>query len=379
MLILLLSLITHPVFAWEKHQAIMLQVTDALPALKRDYLVQKVKVPSRDEEKQMIGKLALRLGLNASKIPFFAETTTTKLASITVRDLIQSAFIDEPDLGMDQNLPDSADPKNERAWMGGASGPTSQGFRHMYFGGLAWSSPLSTFQIPFHAVGQAPDRFEKMRTISNEFFKKGDLFWGVRTLMWALHYAQDLTQPFHVSQVPNLNMVPWNKLFSGFIEHSTHSLGNYHYAYEGLALEYLNEARVSEFNKCFEVFDMTEIQDLTKTAAATREAAPLLGEAVYILFGDEMKGDEVDLPHGKGSIDYYQLLHQRETTMPTKAEQAELPTIVVKDMGLQLDRVNALKKVRTVTCDLMKRVSALTWGELDRAFGYIDNSSSIGK
>jgi hypothetical protein len=35
--------------------------------------------------------------------------------------------------------------------------------------------------------------------------------------------------------------------------------------------------------------------------------------------------------------------------------------------------------VRTVTCDLMKRVSALTWGELDRAFGYIDNSSSIGK
>jgi len=48
-------------------------------------------------------------------------------------------------------------------WMGGETGPTSQGFRHMFFGGVDWQHPIQTFQIPFHSIGQAPERFEILR------------------------------------------------------------------------------------------------------------------------------------------------------------------------------------------------------------------------
>jgi hypothetical protein len=375
--LLLFALLISNAQAWDKHQAIMVVATDSLPALKREYLIQNVKLPTPAEEKETIQKVAAQLQVDGSKIPVFTETA--KSGATTVRDLIQSSFIDEPDQGMDQNLPDSADRKGDRAWMGGSTGPTSQGFRHMYFPGMVWTSPIQTLQIPFGAIGQAPERFEKLKAISAQFFKDGNEFWGIRTLMWSLHFVQDLTQPFHVTQVPDYRMLPWKKLFSGFVSQSTHSIANFHYAYEGLVLEYINEARISEFNKCFDEIKLQPISNIRDVVQQTRESAPALGSALYRLFGDQMKSAEVNLPEGKGAIDYYQMLHQKEDILPSKEEQGDVASSELKEIHGQLERIRALKEVREISCHQMNEVASYTWSELDQAFHYNETSINTGK
>lgn len=365
--------------AWDQHRQIMLLVTDSAPALHRPYLSQPVKLPTPAEEKAMIAKLANALVINGSKVPVFTESAAAKSAKLTVRDLIQSDFIDEPDFGMDQDLPDSTDPKNDRGWMGGSKGPTSQGYRHMFFPGIEWLSPIASLQIPFHSIGQAPERFEKLRAISLDFFKAGDIFWGVRTLMWSMHFAQDLTQPFHVTQVPYIRMIPWGDLFSGFVAKSTHAMANYHYAYEGLALEYIKNARISQFNQCFDLIDQRPNFSVKSVVENTRLVASDLGKALYDLFGDRMKDAELDLPASKGSIDYYALLNQKENVMPPKEERAELTDGQIKNIENQIERVEALKKIREITCGLMKDVASYTWADLDRGFDYSDTVNKTGK
>jgi len=361
-----------PAFGWDQHATILVQMADSPAALTRGYLGHKVELPSPDQEKATIAKLASELQINATKVPLFSENHPK---TMTVRDLIQSSIIDEPDQGMDQDLPDSADPHGDRAWMGGSTGPTSQGFRHMYFGGIVWTSPIATFQIPFHAVGQAPERYEQMKAASDRFLKEGNLFWGVRTLLWSLHYMQDLTQPFHVTQVPYYRMLPWKNLFSKFVSRSTQVIANYHYAYEGLILEYLNEAQISEFGHCFDGTDARPI-DIHEVAKSTRAMAPDLGKALYALFGDQMKDPRMNLPEGRGSIDDYALLHQKEDVMPPKDEQGDLSKHEMRVLKSQMERVNALKKVRQISCELMGRVAAYTWSGLDGLSDLPPNSTS---
>ena len=111
----------------------------------------------------------------------------------------------------------------------------------MYFPGLKWSAPISTFQIPLRAVGLAPIRYDQIRNLSDRLFKEGKPFWGLRTLLWSIHFMQDLHQPFHTTQILDLRFIPIRTLFSGLVARTTQSVANYHYAYEGLMLEYVKE------------------------------------------------------------------------------------------------------------------------------------------
>ncbi len=212
---------------------------DTKAASERDYLKTMITVPSEEEQKKTIAALTTELQVNAEKIP------VQKPGKISIKNFLMDdsnyPSIDEPDFGMDQDLPDSADPKGDRAWMGGKTGPTSQGFRHMFFQGIEWMSPLRTLQIPFHGIGQSPERILKFHAVSQKFLQEKNLYWALRTLLWELHFIQDLHQPFHAMQVPYIRMLPWKELFHKFTARSTQVIGNYHYAYEGLVSESLDE------------------------------------------------------------------------------------------------------------------------------------------
>jgi hypothetical protein len=249
----------------------------------------------------------------------------------TNRELLESHFIDEPDDGIDQDLPDSTDPDHQRRWMGGGVGPTSQGFRHMYFGGFQLSKPLATFQIPLSAAGQAPFRAElfgeeaKARLNSDKSLTHPE--WGVRLLAWSMHYIQDLAQPFHAAQLPSLRMLPLSSLAQHFIGDTTRVITNYHWAFETYVQLRL-EKKAPEFTHCLENPETTTTgaklalparanpeQIAREVARASIELAPEVGAACIDFFGTHLKDEDVVISKGKGVPDYEKL-----AVDPEKAE-----------------------------------------------------------
>lgn len=338
--------------AWDEHQAFMEALARTTPNLDRKYLYQPVSIPSVEEEKKILAEIAAGLEINVSKVPLFSESHRSE-KKIEVHELLKSKMIDEPDMGMDQDLPDSYDPQGERPWMGGVQGVTSQGFRHMYFAGFDYKQPLLSFQLPFRAVGQAPTRFQKWLALSDRFFKERQVFWGVRTLMWALHYLQDLHQPFHVTQVPNWKFLPLGSLFSGFIGRTTQSIGNYHFAYEGFALVYLKKYDQLLFRDCIEADGVSVSEDLHEIIEKSRDGAKAIAEPLYEILGPGLKDAAIDIPRGVGVPDYYRIL--RSTT----------------DENVFI--------LRDETCKLMKSMAQYTWGQIDRAFQFFPAQSSSSK
>ena len=385
-MIQLLSLLLwlSPAQAWEHHQVLMERLLDSSSVKLRLYAFQKIKLPCIEDEKKEIEKVAQELDLDASKIPIFSKThcaSGAKEDEMLMSDLLTGTMIDEPDQGMDRERPASSDPKNIRKWMGGATGPTSQGFRHMYFAGFEWGKAIDTIQLPFRAVGDALTRIETLRRKSDWYFSEKNFFWGVRTLLWELHYLQDLQQPFHVTQSPSIKMVPWKKIFSGLIKAATHSLGNFHYAYEGLVLEQANDSSNVEFQKCFEPEKVKAYEEASELIELPRKLSPELGDAVYRLFGSVLMSPDVDLPAGVGEMDYFALLHASHAEMPSEEEQKTMSSGELFSLKNQIQQTKAVNELTQITCKLMKNVSQYTWGELDRVFLKKNqpNSNSTGK
>lgn len=192
--------------------------------------------------------------------------------------------------------------------MGGTEGPASQGFRHMYFGGWRWSRPIASFQIPARAMGQAPDRIELLANEAKKLLQSGDLIWGLRILAWSMHYAQDLTQPFHTVQVPILKMVSWKSLlqwppeagFEALVKDTTRTIGNYHRAFEIYVRTDLEKKENSVFQNCLTEKSATLLytspQDLAMGLVQLSESrAQAVGQATYDYFGKTLMNPEVDL------------------------------------------------------------------------------------
>ena len=366
-----------PVLAWDQHQLIQEDLLTKQVVSARLGWYTPVKIPSRDEEKKELAKLASRLDIDGSRVPLYAGRN--KGVEIPVIDLLTDTFIDEPDLGMDQDLPASSDPKSERKWMGGSTGPTSQAFRHMIFPGIEWSHPLRTFQIPLSSVGQALTRIELLRKISHEYLEQGNLFWGVRTLLWELHYIQDIYQPFHVVQSPTLKFLPFKSLFTGFVGKATHSIANYHYAYEGIAKEWMDDPDSLEFQKCFEVTKPKAFGSASELLATPRASAHDIGTAVFQVFGNSLKSKEIDLPNGVGELDYFALVRARKPELAPE-EKGELDKTDLKDFSEEEKRDQSIGKLKDVTCTLVQQMSASTLGEINQALDLIvknaDHSST---
>ena len=373
-LISLFLMLSPKAMAWDDHQVIMERMLDSRAVRQRIYPFRKITIPCPDDEKKELEIVGKDLHINVDKIPLFSRNycnPNEKNAEVLLTDILGSSIIDEPDQGMDQDLPAADDPEHFRKWMGGETGPTSQGFRHMYFPGLEIWSPIKTLQFPTGPIGMALERIKTMRAEADLYFSKGDRFWGTRILLWELHYIQDLQQPFHVTQIPSLSYLPLTKIFS-IVKATTHSISNYHYAYEGIALEWSKAAPTTDFKECFEIPEVeaptVSFADPIELLVFPRSVSNELGHEVYQVFGDSLKADDVDLPNGIGPIDYFALSKMQEPAILPDDELKQLTSDEVASYRRQLIRYPALANVKRITCDLMKAVVQRSWNELDRAF-----------
>jgi len=189
-------------------------------------------------------------------------------------------YSDEPDWDLDTEL----DLNKIQALTGG-----SQGYRHMYFsvfGGLL-------------RAGDAPKRANHFFDMSKIAFKKGDYYWGFRFAARAIHYLEDISQPYHTYPAPV------NVLFKKFfhVKKLTKLVTNAHYGYEDFN-GYLFEHKKEEFYnllpevrtvKMDDVKDSTiklskeARKDFTLSYRETMKLFPVLGNDRELLILEEQE------------------------------------------------------------------------------------------
>lgn len=128
--------------------------------------------------------------------------STTTAREILIR------YVDEPDWGMDEGL--ELSPLQSLA--GG-----SKGYRHQKY-----------FFFRALRVGEAPKRAAHFYEMARVAFKKKDPYWGFRFLARALHYVEDLGQPYHT------NPLLWRQVWTvkGDFKKLVTLCSNMHFHYE---------------------------------------------------------------------------------------------------------------------------------------------------
>jgi hypothetical protein len=111
---------------------------------------------------------------------------------------ILSTYSDEPDWGMDQNLY-SKDYGYGECPFGDTQGPSSQAAFHMTF---LHENRLLKSLFPQVKRSFLKDRIEMFAKSAKLAFEAGIDYWGLRMTAWAMHYAQDATQPYHAKAFP---------------------------------------------------------------------------------------------------------------------------------------------------------------------------------
>ena len=150
-------------------------------------------------------------------------------------------YSDEPDWDLDTNL----ELNRIQTLTGG-----SRGYRHMYvslFGGLLRG-------------GAAPQRVNHFFEISKVAFKKGDNYWGFRFTARAIHYLEDLSQPYHTYPAPL--EVLFKKFFK--VKKLTILITNAHYGFEDFN-EYLFKHKKEEFYGIIPQVKKVPIDDIVKS------------------------------------------------------------------------------------------------------------------
>ena len=310
-------------WAWDSHHYFTPWIYEGLTPELKLKLAQKFAAPTQAQDQVVFQQLIKDFHLNGSVAILPTAPATSHFSQISLADVFQQPFVEDPDGGMDENLDDSADPQGFRHWMGGEKGPTSKGFRHMYFGGWKLERPINSFQVPLKAIGESPMRVELTATRAKKLLHSSDPVWGIRILTWAMHYIQDLTQPFHAVQIPNVKMVPWGEAFmwpptEGFhklVHETTRTIGNYHWGFEEYVASQVKRGKDSPFSECLthpERFSKLQFNPRTQSprelalaaAGQSIEIAPEVGAATIGLLGEHLMAPDMDLAHGQGTPDY---------------------------------------------------------------------------
>ena len=355
-LLLILTSLSTSAHAWERHATLSPWILKSLPPEVSATLSASSPAPCPTDDQAHYEKLARELSLKPGLVispthpasasgcgPFGALNGSRP--QVSALQILAGPSVDDPDNGMDRDLPESADPHGDRATMGGTTGPTSQGFRHMYFGGWKWEHPVATFQVPFHSIGQAPERAQVMAEAARALIQSGDVVWGARVLTWAMHYVQDLAQPFHSTQIPDLSMVPWfalldwppGKAFGALVKETTRTISNFHWAFEGYTELRIQEDTTNPYLECLDKpqdfarlqIDRSTAPEPKTLALAVADSSVALGaevgESVVDFFGSHIKSREYDLANEKGKINY-------------------------ADMAVRPDKVRERHRMHEVTC-----------------------------
>lgn len=127
---------------------------------------------------------------------------------VSAYEIITSA-VDEPDFGMDVNLfEDNSTDFGKKYKLRNTPGFTNKDLAigtqapfHMgWYHENSWIKGFGPNMKPMYAEY----RIHFFITLSRYAFKTGHPYWGCRFLGWAIHYLQDLSQPYHAKLVPGI-------------------------------------------------------------------------------------------------------------------------------------------------------------------------------
>ncbi|MCC7442573.1 MAG: hypothetical protein IT285_13125 [Bdellovibrionales bacterium] len=214
---------------------------------------------------------------------------------------------DEPDWKMDFGLWGiEAYGYGERPY-GNSDGESDKAPFHMQF----WHENLlvKTF-APEITEGLVPERVELFTRLAALAFSSGHSYWGLRFSAWALHYIQDLGQPYHSKAVPSGDWLYYLKFVissdkARIKKETTQLVANRHFAYEdfvahGLARSYLAPAEpltaelarfLNQGGLLLQPAPGNPLTLLRSVAAFAAQHAPALDPAVVQAYGARMTED----------------------------------------------------------------------------------------
>ena len=175
--------------------------------------------------------------------PHGAYRETAQGASLDVREVL-SVFSDEPDWGMDQDLFAVGPYGYGPVPFGSPTGKSSQASFHMAF---LHENPLLVAVFPGLKKSFLEARVRGFLALAQVAFDSHVDYWGWRFTAWAMHYLQDLSQPYHARALPfpvwrvlaRLLLYPYPRKFA---EKHRNILINRHQLFESLVHLMLNNA-----------------------------------------------------------------------------------------------------------------------------------------
>ena len=206
--------------------------------LKPNYQIPYIRILRRNELPTNVGHDQSRSGP-----PGGAHVPTSFGELISMREVL-STFSDEPDWEMDQGLFSNGNYGYGPCPFGPKTGDGSQAPFHMTF--LAESRLVYTL-FPRIKRTFMEERVRVFFALANLAFKVDIPYWGWRFTAWAMHYLQDLTQPYHARALP-IPLFPLlirlikERGIESFAERNKHLLINRHYLVECIVHFMMNEA-----------------------------------------------------------------------------------------------------------------------------------------
>ncbi len=281
-----LFILTSPVDAWDEHNLVTRASLTHLPSLAGETvpytpfasLLRDLGFSSPQQFNESI-----RIRREYGFLPHLGETEG---GGVSLLDVL-AMYSDEPDWGMDREVFDQYLDvwRDEYSRMGGREGTPSQAFRHMYWPEFSWRMPLQTLKAPFlklfSPMGLAPERAAVFIELSRKARSAGHLYWSVRFVANALHYLEDVAQPFHASQTPTKRFL-WMPLFDRDYGNGTENyvlqvqniISYYHHSFEnyiGNRMRQYYDARDAGRNSGE---DILEGQEFVSALAGDSSAVP---------------------------------------------------------------------------------------------------------
>jgi hypothetical protein len=159
-----------------------------------------------------------RTTLRESDVTLLKSTESTKFntfVAVSEGDLVPAIDVvatatDEPDYGLDIGLWEDNDTAHGKAYgfgrqpFGnpkvefGSQAPLHIGFFH--------EPPIAYAAAPFLRRTLPEYRIHLWASLASHALRTGHPYWGWRFAGWALHYVQDLTQPYHARVLPGIGV-----------------------------------------------------------------------------------------------------------------------------------------------------------------------------
>ena len=166
---------------------------------------------------------------------------------LSVGEILRT-YSDEPDWGMDRDLWSHPEYGYGTEPYGKSMGVSSQAAFHMKFVHEPWL--VRTF-VPKLADGMPLERIDLFTRLARFAFRAGHAYWGWRFGAWALHYVQDLAQPYHTRAFPGAGVGYYLRYILSFHKaamqaRATQLVENRHFLYEDFAAYTLQKSYVED-------------------------------------------------------------------------------------------------------------------------------------